>query len=231
LTELLVVIGILALLMALLFPTYPRAKEPARRAQCKNNLRQFYLAIHLYGLDYLDKLPSGQSQNKDPNDEHIPILRTNVYDSLRDYTRATNIFYCPNLLGRDHGLVGSYLYDYGYVMGYNYLGGHTNTPWQTAYTRNTWRSPQSLNADSSLVLLTDMNDWSSAYNRSMAPHGRNGPVVQVIMMNQPYDSRQIGGAGGHLVTLSGSLSWKPIAKMLLYRGSQMWDQDGCFAFW
>lgn len=59
LIELLVVIAIIAILAAILFPVFARARENARRASCQSNLKQLGLAIHQYIQDYDEKLPFG----------------------------------------------------------------------------------------------------------------------------------------------------------------------------
>jgi prepilin-type N-terminal cleavage/methylation domain-containing protein/prepilin-type processing-associated H-X9-DG protein len=57
LIELLVVIAIIAILAAILFPVFARARENARRASCQSNLKQIGLGVLQYVQDYDEKYP------------------------------------------------------------------------------------------------------------------------------------------------------------------------------
>ena len=57
LIELLVVIAIIAILSAILFPVFARARENARRSSCMSNMKQIGLGIMQYTQDYDEKYP------------------------------------------------------------------------------------------------------------------------------------------------------------------------------
>ncbi|MBI4326779.1 MAG: prepilin-type N-terminal cleavage/methylation domain-containing protein [Chloroflexi bacterium] len=237
LIELLVVIAIIAILAALLLPALVGAKERTRRVTCKNHIRQFLLAAHLYGNDNGEKVPSGLSDNPNPVDEHIPVISTNTRNSFIRYGGDFRILDCPSLGSPFNQREGWTEYGYGYVIGYNYLGGHSKTPWSPAWSGISaiWRSPQALTDNNTWPLVTDMNDWSPGYRKTFAPHGSRGPILKDRdFANESAAGatpETIGAAGGNVGLLDGSVSWKRISAMNPYRGSQLWDSDGCFAAW
>ncbi len=69
LVELLVVIGIIAILVSLLLPTLGRARESAVRAQCLSNLRQVHAALAYYARDFRDAVPIGYRRGKQSNSQ------------------------------------------------------------------------------------------------------------------------------------------------------------------
>jgi prepilin-type N-terminal cleavage/methylation domain-containing protein len=236
LIELLVVIAIIAILAALLLPALAGSKERARRASCKNSLRQFILAVHMYGDDNEQFVPTGAS-NKSPDDDHLPVLCTVTSNAIVEYS-SDKMASCPNFADYFINQQAQRPFEeqeYGYVIGYNYHGGHTNTPWPAISGTNEWISPQRLTDDPSLVLVSDMNDWSPGYGQTFAPHGKNGAILSGADYSNinasGANSASIGAAGGNLGLLDGSVSWKSVGEMRTYRGSQQWGDGGCWAMW
>lgn len=102
LIELLVVIAIIAILAAILFPVFARARENARRASCQSNLKQIGLGAQMYSQDYDEKLPWMWQGGAGTTHVHVPIGQTasTNYDIwcelIMPYVKSLQIFQCPS---------------------------------------------------------------------------------------------------------------------------------------
>ncbi len=236
LIELLVVIAVIGVLAAMLMTALAGSKERGRRAACLSNVRQFLFATHLYADENEGRLPSGLSENSNKEDEHTPIISTGVRSNLVQFAGGEQVLRCPWLGRRFERPKGWYESSYGYVIGYNYLGGHTGTPWPLLGPANeTWISPQNDQADPRLALVTELNAWSTSELMTFAPHGARGPILKsgdsANTGSGGTPSVRIGAVGGHVGLMDGSASWRAMRDMKVHCGSRLWGEQGCFTAW
>jgi len=88
LIELLVVIAIIAILAAILFPVFGRARENARRSSCLSNMKQVMLGITQYTQDYDELYP--------PRQILIGTTRVGFIQLYQPYIKSSQLFQCPS---------------------------------------------------------------------------------------------------------------------------------------
>jgi prepilin-type N-terminal cleavage/methylation domain-containing protein/prepilin-type processing-associated H-X9-DG protein len=116
LIELLVVIAIIAILAAILFPVFAKARQKANQATCLSNVKQIQLGLLMYASDNSSKYPTFQWNGWYPQ----------WWVTVAPYVNNTQIFLCPEDQNTSKPNVelnfrgsGSYVNAYGYTYGMN----------------------------------------------------------------------------------------------------------------
>lgn len=100
LIELLVVIAIIAILAAILFPVFARAREAARKASCQSNLKQIGVAVKMYQQDNDEFLPPyrGGSGYTAATWAWDPALHETYWGFMYEpYSKNRDIWTCPSI--------------------------------------------------------------------------------------------------------------------------------------
>ncbi len=101
LIELLVVIAIIAILAAILFPVFARARENARRSSCQSNVKQIGLGIKQYTQDYDERFPPFYTDRDGSGGFNTsnPIVANSDQgwaEIIQPYLKSRQLFQCPS---------------------------------------------------------------------------------------------------------------------------------------
>jgi prepilin-type N-terminal cleavage/methylation domain-containing protein/prepilin-type processing-associated H-X9-DG protein len=214
LIELLVVIAIIAILAAILFPVFARARAKARQTTCLSNIKNLALATHMYLQDHDETLPFS----------YMYCFSTPVYnefsrmnwtyivwlDSIKPYVNNKDIYKCPE--------TAEDWCSYGYNRGLGYFNGSAVSPPRSGITYE-GVSLSDIKRPAEFMMMADRADWiwsgyyvwyggwtnpKNAYYEAFWLDRHNGGMnVALVDGHAKWYSRNAFGA----VNYGGSLYW------------------------
>ena len=204
LIELLVVIAIIAILAAILFPVFARAREKARQTSCLSNVKQLQLGIMMYVQDYDETFCLGNNSAADGT-------WLKWYMLMEPYLKNTGVLVCPsnkkimsgygwNIRGgsaASNATTGLYLNN---GMGYHFPVGSRDTP-----------------SDSHLNLAQIDEPASTIVIGDQSPQYGSG-VGYLILYSESYIP-DLHNGGANYGYADGHAKWQ--------QKSAIWNSDDC----
>ncbi len=191
LIELLVVIAIIAILAAILFPVFARAREKARQASCQSNEKQILLAFQMYVQDYDGSLPA-QWIRPTSGLECWP-------DLVLPYIKNSQVFICPSNKTAPRGTTT--LTTYGGNCPHTQLGGSADT----TFAIDKFKTPaQTMLIGDSWSIIGGGQSCPSVYCPACYPGGC--PVAGDWAVGAVHnDSLNVGFVDGHVKSMQQSV--------------------------
>jgi len=173
LIELLVVIAIIAILAAILFPVFARAREKARQSNCLSNTKQISLAINMYTQDYDELFPGcymflyGDSSTRG----------CGFYDQVGPYVKNEQIFVCPS-------------------ASYTQTGYRTNMPNEKGFLGREFEASYGIIAADSVGTVPYLGSTTYGYGTGLSLAKVLEPANTVILFEASYPWNNSVGALG-----------------------------------
>jgi prepilin-type N-terminal cleavage/methylation domain-containing protein/prepilin-type processing-associated H-X9-DG protein len=222
LIELLVVIAIIAILAAILFPVFARARENARRASCMSNMKQIGLGTMQYVQDYDGRYPPNFPRDPSNGDStHLYAIKDTdtskpsgvfqVYhggtdhwrtwmDVIFPYVKSTQVFVCPSATA--NAAYPSYGYNIA-IGGYSTY--HTNFG-MSSVGDYTPISESAITRPSEIIMFVDYNN---VYSDTTGPWNMNNALTATNTVVTPHLD------GGNRAFADGHVKWQARANIAL----------------
>jgi prepilin-type N-terminal cleavage/methylation domain-containing protein/prepilin-type processing-associated H-X9-DG protein len=221
LIELLVVIAIIAILAAILFPVFARAREKARQASCQSNLKQLSLGILMYVQDYDEMMPRESTWGVSGSFYHW-------WDTTMPYVKNVQLHACPSTARSGLTLSpggppgGNAWWSVSIPQesyGYNWFLGKYDGP-------GDWRGPMKLGrilAPAETLLVADSSGTDACWNLYKIAYaercGWEGTPCQENNVVNPDNTRHNGGS--NVAYVDGHVKWQNASTLARF------DAGGC----
>ncbi len=198
LIELLVVIAIIAILAAILFPVFAKAREKARQSSCASNLKQIGLATMQYAQDYDECLPASYVITTPPGATYWNEL-------IQPYCKNTQMLACPSNKNTGHtALTGQQT-----SFGWNYTYLTVNPTYPGGYNAGGY-SLGAIAAPAETVMAGDSGANTLGY---------------VIAYSGGYAPTGMHNGGDNFVFCDGHVKWYKVEAITGTTGAPLWDRN------
>jgi prepilin-type N-terminal cleavage/methylation domain-containing protein/prepilin-type processing-associated H-X9-DG protein len=197
LIELLVVIAIIAILAAILFPVFARARENARRASCQSNLKQIGLGILQYTQDYDEAMPP---TNADASRYALSGLR------IGTYTKSDQLLICPsdsNPSARVRNIANTLDVPNSYYVPMDEFDVPSSAGWGVFGNNGAVSLADFPDTAQTIMVaerISDQADWHVSRDTA-TPGGGNSPDASSWVTNRHLDTAVYLFADGHVKSL------------------------------
>lgn len=220
LIELLVVIAIIAILAAILFPVFARARENARRSSCSSNLKQIGLGVMQYTQDYDERYPqefywSGGDLSELDTDKAKPSGNFTVevgvsgnyrtwMDAIFPYVKSVQLFTCPSVSSSTPAPPS-----YGYSTAFG--GYYTDVFYYNNGSTSYWSPLAQAQVSRPAEIIMVIDFWSK-YNLTGTNPAQLGKWANHTNKDvQKWMSPHLDG--GNVAFADGHVKWRPHAKL------------------
>jgi len=218
LIELLVVIAIIALLAAILFPVFSRARENARKTSCQNNLKQIGLGFAQYVQDYDETwvVPDRPTGTVTPGvtcrDGASPEDGWEAW--LMPYVKSWQLFVCPSNANKTYdGRINGGRCRTSYGINLNYFNNTRRNAWSAGVAESDWARP------AETVTVSDMtaqDSWIGAWNLN-PPSNWDDPITTPTTGGTPstFTNRinQLHLDGSNFLYKDGHVKWNLVNRI------------------
>ncbi|HOS91872.1 MAG TPA: DUF1559 domain-containing protein [Armatimonadota bacterium] len=238
LIELLVVIAIIAILAAILFPVFAKARAKARQTSCLSNLKQLANAMLQYAQDSDEGFPTHATQCS-----YGVTQSLQWFEQLQPYIKNTAVFQCPSAVQMDEWMGNCYGGQFGrpnYIVHYGYNVQIQEAPFRNWGDNGVWsmashqrpaevglladcfttRWVSSPDPQSGISVMVAFANWTAGGAQDAFTCGCWPQITNLDLAIQKY-TRHNGGS--NIAFADGHAKWFPAAKTILACPGYSWQ--------